>query len=336
MEPSSRGAGSSAGGERPVVLNSMPVPVDYLEPLQGVAEILQPPGPSPSAMTREEILETGRARGIAGLIIPGDVPVDAAFLDALPSLRIVANTAVGYDNLPLELLRERGVSATNAPESFVHATADAALALLLAVARKIPRADAFVRSGRWPESSLGAAVWEGWELRGKTLGILGYGRIGAEVGRRAEAFGMEVIYHRRRADGDPRWRDLEGLLSEADVVTLHTPLTPETRHLLNRERLAEMKPGAILLNLARGPVIDEAALVEALDSGHLAGAGLDVFEEEPVVHPGLLELENVVLTPHLGGATWEGRRHARLLAAENVARVLCGQRPLTPLNEVGP
>ena len=258
-------------------------------------------------------------------------PVTGRVLGACPALRVVANYAVGHDNVDLEAARARGVWVTNTPEVLTEATADLAWALILAVTRRLLEGDALVRRG-------GFHGWEptlllGTGLQGKTLGIVGFGRIGRAVARRAPAFGMEVLYtspgEHRGAPG--RRVGLEELLAASHVVSLHCPLTPETRHLLDARRLGLMRPGAVLINTARGPVVDEAALVEALGSGRLGGAGLDVYEREPAVHPGLCGLDSVVLLPHVGSATVETRSAMAELAVENVAAVLEGREPPTPV-----
>lgn len=315
----------------PAVINAVQVPDDYLEPLLGIAEVIQPD--HSNVMTLEELLSAIQKHQAVGAIIPGELKLPAEILSDLTSLKVVSNTAAGYNNLPLERMAKLGIWATNTPDAFVDATADAAFALILGLARKTVQGDQFVRSGEWAEKGIVTQHWEGMELRGKTLGIIGYGAIGKAVARRAEAFGMSVIYHRRTSDGGNGYRSFADLLTEADLVSLHTPLTPETHHLIESKALAKMKPGAMLINLARGPVVHESALVDALKSGRLGGAGLDVFEQEPEVHPALLSMPNVVLTPHLGGATREARKQARLTAAENVRRVIVGERPLSPLNE---
>ncbi len=316
----------------PIAINAVRVPTDYLSPLLEVAQVVQPD--HANVMSRDELLETIQEHHAIGAIIPGELKIDAALLDAVPSLRILANTAAGFNNLPLDAMTERGIWATNTPDAFVDATADAALGLILAVARSVVQGDRFVRSGEWAEKGIVTAMWEGMELRGKTLGVVGFGRIGQAVGQRAAAFGMKVIHARRSSDGTPGCRTLEQLLVEADVVSLHTPLSDSTRHLIDATAFKTMKKGAILINLARGPVVDENALVDALKSGKLRGAGLDVFEHEPGVHPDLLKMEQVTLTPHLGGATREARKAARMTAAENVRRVILGEIPLTPLNQI--
>ncbi|MCY4526515.1 MAG: D-glycerate dehydrogenase, partial [Anaerolineaceae bacterium] len=192
--------------------------------------------------------------------------------------------------------------------------------------------DRYIRADRWKRFEPG--VWDGILLRDKVLGIVGYGRTGKAVAQRARAFGMRILYTRRSVQDDPEYRTLESLLAEADIVSLHTPQTEETQHLIDSNRLRSMKRGAWLINMARGPVVDEEALVEALQTGHLAGAALDVFEREPVVHPALLTMDNVVLAPHVGGGTQEARYTSRRQCFENVARVLRGERPLTPVNDL--
>jgi glyoxylate reductase len=259
--------------------------------------------------------------------------VDGELLDAAgPQLRLVANVAVGYDNIDVDAARERGVVITNTPGVLTDATADLALGLILAVTRRLGEAERLVRSGQ-------AWSWDmffllGSGLAGKTLGVIGLGAIGQATGRRAAAFGMEIVYTGRRPvpGQTARYLELDELLRTADVVTIHCPLTSATHHLLDADRLARMRSDAYLINTARGPIVDEAALVQALRSGAIAGAGLDVFEHEPQVDPGLLELENVVLSPHLGSATIETRTAMAALAAQNVAAVLRGEPPLTPVD----
>jgi glyoxylate reductase len=312
----------------PRVLITNTVPDDILEPLRGLAEVTL--GPDGGLTTpRDEVLQL--APELAGIINQGELRVDAELLDHAPNLRIVANVAAGYNNFDTALMAARGVWATNTPDAFYEATADFTLAMILAVARFLVKGDGYVRALQWKRFEPG--VWDGMLLAGKTLGIVGYGRTGQAVARRARAFGMNIIYTRRQVSDDPEARTLDDLLAESDFVALHVPLVAETRHLIDARRLAQMKPGAYLINMARGPVVDEAALAAALQSGHLAGAGLDVFENEPQVHPALLTMDNVVLAPHVGGGTRESRQMARLLCAQNVAAVLRGERPLTPVNE---
>jgi glyoxylate reductase len=264
--------------------------------------------------------------------------VDDAFLDAAgPSLRVVANVAVGYDNIDVPACARRGVVATNTPGVLVDATADIAMALILMSTRRLGEAERMVRAGGTWSWSMFFMLGSG--LQGKTLGIVGLGQIGAATARRARAFGMRIAYAgRRRADAaleselGAEMLDLDDLLAAADVVSVHTPLSDETRHLIDAPRLGLMKPTAHLVNTSRGPVVDEAALAAALGDGTIAGAGLDVFEHEPEIHPGLRGLENVVLIPHLGSATIETRTAMGVRAAENVVAVLAGEPPATPIS----
>jgi lactate dehydrogenase-like 2-hydroxyacid dehydrogenase len=263
--------------------------------------------------------------------------IDEGVLEAAgPQLRVVANVAVGYDNIDVAAARAHGVTVTNTPGVLTDATADLTLGLILMTTRRLSEGERLIRSGapwRWElDFMLGQGLQE------KTLGIVGMGAIGTAVARRARAFGMRIAYVGRRpiaADlarelGAERM-DLEGLLGSADVVSLHCPLSPETHHLIDAAALAKMPAGSCLVNTARGPVVDEEALALALREGRIAGAGLDVFEHEPAVHPDLLELENVVLVPHLGSATSETRAAMAELAVANVAAVLRGDAPLTPV-----
>lgn len=285
--------------------------------------------------SREALLD--RTRGAAGIITLVSDRIDAALLDARPGLRVVAQSAVGVDNIDREACRARGVVVTHTPDVLTEATADLTWALLLAVARRVGEGERLVRSERpW---AWGPRLLLGRELFGATLGVVGLGRIGAAVARRAAGFGMRVVYATRRAPGAPppgaERVGLDRLLAESDIVSLHVPLTDETRHLIDAGALASMKPGALLLNTARGPVVDEAALVDALASGHLGGAGLDVYEAEPRVHPGLLAREDVVLLPHIGSATVHTRQRMAALAVVDAARVLHGLPPHHPASAHG-
>jgi len=288
-----------------------------------------------TAIPRAELLELV-AGAEAVLTLLGD-RVDDELLDAAgPQLRCVANVAVGYDNVDVAAAERRGVTVTNTPGVLDDATADLTLALILAATRRLAEGDRLVRSGR--EWNWGMGFMLGSSLQGRLLGIVGLGGIGKWVAQRARAFGMEIAYHQRNpalaevetALGAKRM-PLTQLLAEADVVSLHCPLTPETHHLIGAAELEAMKPTAVLVNAARGPIVDEAALAEALAEGEIAAAGLDVYEHEPQVEPRLLELDNVVLSPHLGSATVETRTAMAELAARNAISVLSGQGPLTPV-----
>jgi glyoxylate reductase len=307
---------------KPLVLITRRYPTDVLASLAGSAKILMPA--TDDSVFGLEAVKRQEGR-IAAIITQGDLSIDAELLAAAPHLRIVANAAIGTNNLAIDLMRERKVWGTNTPEAFVDATADCTLAHLLVLARRLGEADRFVRAGKWKRFEPGR--WDGVLLRGKTLGIVGFGRIGRAVAVRAAAFGLKVIHHNSRGSAHTDWRPLERLLAESDIVSLHLPLTPATHGVINATRLAQMKLGAWLLNVARGPLIDEAALVAALQSGRLAGAALDVFADEPEVPPALREMENVVLSPHLGGGSHEGRRQAQELCVDNVLRVLSGEQP---------
>jgi glyoxylate reductase len=261
--------------------------------------------------------------------------IDDAVLAAAPRLRVVANVAVGFDNVDVAAARARGVVVTTTPHVLTEATADMAWALLLAAARRLVEGDRTVRDGTWPgwapTQLLGQPVW------GRRLGIVGLGAIGRAVARRAHGFGMEVAYTNRRrlapeveAELGVVPLDLDELFATSDVVSLHAPLHPDTRHLVDARRLALMKPTAVLVNTARGALVDEGALVRALDEGSLFAAGLDVYEHEPVVHLGLLDRDDVVLAPHLGSATTAARSAMVELCVGNVLDVLAGRPPRTP------
>ena len=266
--------------------------------------------------------------------------IDAALLDAAPDLRIVANVAVGYNNVDVPAARTRRVIITNTPDVLTEASATLTWTLILGITRRVVEGDRLVRAGQWVGWAPGFML--GVDLAGRELGIIGMGRIGQAVAAKAAAFGMRVSYvvSPRQAgrpaiagpDGVPYApKTLDDLLSTADVIAIHVPLTDETRHLIGARELARMKSSAYLINVARGPVVDEAALADALAAGRIAGAGLDVYEQEPTVHAGLLHLSNVVLSPHLGSATHETREAMAALAADNVRAVVSGRPPLTPV-----
>jgi lactate dehydrogenase-like 2-hydroxyacid dehydrogenase len=270
-------------------------------------------------------------------IIPmGAHPIPEAVLAAAPRLRIVAVAAVGYNIVDVAAATRRGILVTNTPGVLTETTADMAWALMLGVARRLAESDRFVRAGNWT-----GVYWSqlmGADVHGATLGIIGLGRIGQAIARRAQGFGMHVLYHNRKRDAEAErsvgaeYRSKTDLLREADFVVLSIPLSAESRHLIGAAELELMKPSAFLVNVARGPVVDEAALVEALRTGQIAGAGLDVYEEEPKVHPGLLGLDNLVLTPHIGSASRATRLRMATRAAENCVTALTGQRPPNLVN----
>jgi len=260
-------------------------------------------------------------------------PVTDRVLTACPELRVVGNCAVGFDNIDIKAARRRSVWVTNTPDVLTEATADLTWGLILAVTRRLGEAERFLRQDRFHGWALDLLL--GSAIQGRQLGVVGYGRIGRAVARRAAGFGMTVAYSEieELASPDPpaTFMALEELFSTSHVVTLHTPLNEETRHLVDEARLRQMPPGAFLVNTARGPLVDEAALVRVLKEGHLGGAGLDVYENEPSVHPGLVGREDVVLLPHIGSATVETRAAMAELAARNILAVLAGEEPPTPV-----
>jgi len=273
--------------------------------------------------------------GCDGLLCSLFDRIDAEALAAGTRLRVVAQFGVGYDNIDLRAATGRGIVVTNTPDVLTDATAEMAWALLLAAARRLTEGERILRAGQWrgwrPDQMLGVGV------TGKTLGLVGAGRIGTAMALKSRGFEMQVIYtsprpnERLERELAARRLSLEALLAEADFVSLHVPLTSQTRHLIGRGELARLKPTAVLINTARGAVVDETALVEALRAGQLAYAGLDVYENEPALAPGLVDLPNVVLAPHLGSATRQTREAMGLLAVENLTRALSGHPPLTPV-----
>lgn len=286
--------------------------------------------PARGSFSRAELLAAlADADGLISLL---DVRVDEELLAAAPRLRVVANHAVGFDNVDLAAATRRRIAVTNTPDVLTDATADFTFALILAAARRLGEGEALARSGAWrgwaPDQLLGQSV------AGRTLGVVGFGRIGQAVARRAAGFAMPVLYASPRPVelAGARRVELGELLAGADVVSLHCPLTPATRHLIDAAALARMKPTAVLVNTARGPCVDEEALAAALERGTIAAAGLDVFENEPSIHPALLASRKVILAPHLGSATLEARGGMARLCAEAVVAVLAGRRPAHPLN----
>ena len=288
----------------------------------------------PDRISREELIR--RIEDKQGLVCLLTEHINDELLHAAPKLRIASNVAVGFDNIDVAACTKRGVVATNTPGVLDETTADFAWTLLMAVARRVGEGEALARSGNWKGWDLDQLV--GTDVWGKTLGLVGFGRIGRAVARRASGFQMKVVYSDavRVAENieqelHAEYRDLNTLLAESDYVSVHVPLLEETRGLFNALRFARMKPTAFLINTARGPVVDEAALVHALESGKIAGAALDVFENEPFIHPGL-KRNNVVLAPHIASASLETRTKMSCIAAENVVAFFNGQRPPNMLN----
>ena len=291
--------------------------------------------PHDRVIQRDELL--AGVRGVEAILSILTERIDAEVLDAAgPQLKIVANYAVGYDNIDVAAATERGIAVTNTPDVLTESTADLTWALILGAARRVGEGERFLRAGKW--TTWAPNLLCGVDVHGKTLGIYGLGRIGAAVARRARGFNMRVLYagRSRKLELEPELRavhvDMATLLTESDIVSLHCPLTPETRHAFGAAEFRAMKPTAVFVNTTRGPVVDEAALASALRAGEIAYAGLDVFEQEPKVHPDLLACENAFLLPHLGSATVETRTRMAEIAAENIAAMLTGGRPMTCVN----
>jgi len=273
-----------------------------------------------------------------GVLTTGSDRIDAALLDAAPRLKAVCNVAVGYNNIDLAACTERGVLATNTPEVLDDTTADTGWALLMAAARRITEAERWLRAGNWKEG------WKhdrllGQDVHHATLGIIGMGRIGQAMARRAKGFSMRVLYHNRRRarksvekELGAKYVTLERLLRDSDFVSLNMPYSPEAHHLIGADQLARMKPTAVIVNAARGGIIDDAALIQALKEKRIAAAGLDVFEGEPRFHPAFLELDNVVMIPHIGSATRVTRMKMNQIALKNLTAALSGRRPPNLLN----
>ena len=283
-----------------------------------------------------------RLQGKAGVFVAASERIDAALLDACPELRAVCSMAVGYNNIDVPACTARGVFVTNAPDVLTETTADFGFALMMATARRICESEHFLRAGRWQRWAYD--LFAGADVHGATLGILGMGRIGQAIARRgALGFGMPVIYHNRsrlapelEAPLGARWVEKAELLRRADHLVLVLPYSQASHHAIGAAELALMKPTATLTNIARGGVVDDVALAQALAEGRIAAAGLDVFEGEPTVHPGLLDLPNVVLTPHIASASLATRMKMAMLAVDNLIAALTGGQLLTPLNAPAP
>lgn len=317
--------------DRPIVFITRLLPQPVMAAIPRHYQILAEPVDRP--VTAEE-LRHGFAQADAVICTLAD-RIDASLLAHATTVKIIANYAVGYNNIDLPAAAERGIVVTNTPDVLTDATADLTWALLLAVARRVAEGDAWVRTGTWtgwtPTQMLGT------DITGKTLGIIGMGRIGQAVAQRAGGFRMSVLYAGRHAVVHPpghswTWQPLESVLTHSDFLSLHVPLTDTTHHLIGQRELALMKPTALLINTSRGPVIDEAALLSALETHIIAGAGLDVYEHEPTIAPALSSLPNVVLLPHLGSATLETRVRMGLICLDNIAAVLEGRSAPTQVN----
>ncbi len=310
------------------IVVTRPVLEEGLRPLFEAGHQVDVLDPDPEYPLDEDALIAAAREADALITMPTD-PITARVLASCPKLRIVAQHAVGYENIDLEAARQRGIVVTHTPGVLTDATADFTFALLLALVRRVREADRYVREGhfkRWETKLL-----LGYDLRDKVLGIVGLGRIGSAVARRALGFGMRVVYYNRQPANPTverqscaRYVSFDELLRISDVISIHCPLNKESYHLFDRAAFAKMKPTAVLVNTARGPIVEEAALVEALENGQIAGAALDVFEHEPQVHPALLRSDRVVLAPHLGSATVEARTAMARACAEAILAVFHG------------
>lgn len=310
------------------IVVTRPVMQEGLQPLFEAGHHVEVLDGDPDHVLDEEALIAAAREADALITMPSD-PVTARVLTSCPKLRIVAQHAVGYENIDLEAARQRGIVVTHTPDVLTHATADFTFALLLALVRRVCEADRYVREGnfkRWETK-----LFLGFDLRNKVIGIVGLGRIGSAVARRALGFGMRVVYYNRRPanptverQSGARYVPLDELLRISDVISIHCPLNKESYHLFDHAAFAKMKPTAVLVNTARGAIVDEEALVAALEQGRIAGAALDVFEHEPRVHPALLQSNRVVLAPHLGSATVEARTAMARACAEAVLAALNG------------
>ena len=317
---------------KPRIFVTRPLPVPVAELLARACDVQSHPDDSllPPA-------EMGRlCRDVDGLLVIF-AQVNEDFLARAPKLRVVANCGAGYDHIDVAACTHRGIVVTNTPDVVSDATADMAFALMLAGARRVVEGERYIRHGLWQKWEWGL-LW-GTDVHHRTLGLYGFGQIGQAMARRARGFSLRVLYHARRRVAEDVERELQAefverdtLLRQSDFVILHVPLTPETRHLIGAPEIAQMKPPVFLINTSRGPVVDENSLVQALQNGTIAGAGLDVFEEEPNLQPGLLRLTNVVLTPHIGTATAETRLKMANLAAQNLLEALHGRRPPNVVN----
>ncbi|MDE1949306.1 MAG: D-glycerate dehydrogenase [Burkholderiales bacterium] len=319
---------------RPAVLVARAVFPEVIERLRGVFEVEA--NPDDRVWSRAEF--STRLAGKQGALITGSERIDAELLDAHPQLRAVCNMAVGYNNIDVPACSARGVVATNTPDVLTETTADFGFALMMATARRMAESERFLRRGEWTKWSYD--MFTGSDIHGATLGVLGMGRIGQAIARRGvHGFGMKLVYHNRsrlapeiEAALGARWVGKAELLEASDHLVLVLPYSAESHHAIGAAELAAMKPSATLTNIARGGIVDDAALAQALREHRIAAAGLDVFEGEPALNPALLDLPNVVLTPHIASATVATRRAMADLAADNLVAALTGGTPPTPID----
>ena len=311
---------------KPSILVTYKLPSSAIAPLEAVGDVdVYRDG----VLSRAELIR--RVKGKQGIVVAALDKIDKDVVDAGSDLKVIANVAVGYNNLDVPYARSKGIVLTNTPDVLTEATANMAITLMLAVTRRIVEGDRLVRRGDWKGFSLDFMI--GSDVRDRQLGVIGMGRIGQVVAAKAAQFGMKVAYHNPSPREFPEYQSmsLDHLLATSDVISVHVPLTPQTRRLIDRTAFSRMKRSAYFINTSRGAVIDEEGLAWALREGIIKGAGLDVYEDEPHVHPALLVLENVVLVPHMASATAETRAAMYDLVARNVVAVLSGRPPLTPI-----
>ena len=321
---------------KPRILIARAISPEVVATLRQHFEVTDNPGDA--AWPPAELI--AQLQGMDGVLTTGSQRIDAALLAACPQLKICANMAVGYNNFDVAAMTAAGVQATNAPDVLTETTADFGFALLMATARRISESEHYLRAGQWKDWRYD--LFAGTEVHGSTMGIIGMGRIGQAIAKRgAFGFGMNVVYHNRsrlspelEAECKARYVSKQELLASADHVVLVLPYTPQAHHTIGAAELAQMKPTATLINIARGGIVDDAALAKALANKQIAAAGLDVFEGEPAVHPDLLTVPNVVLTPHIASATMPTRLAMAQLAADNLIAYLGGKAPVTPVNQL--
>jgi glyoxylate reductase len=311
---------------KPSILVTYKLPSSAIAPLEAIGdvEVFRD-----GVLSKDELIR--RVKDKQALVVAALDKVDRDVVDAGSELKVISNVAVGYNNLDVPYARAKGIVLTNTPDVLTEATANMTMTLILAVTRRIVEGDRLVRRGEWKGFALDFMI--GSEIRAHQLGIVGLGRIGQAVAEKASSFGMTIAYHNPSARAVPSYESmsLDHLLATSDVISLHVPLSPQTRHLIDRTALSRMKRSAYLINTSRGPVVDEEALAWALRESVIKGAGLDVYEDEPKIHPDLLKLENVVLVPHMASATAETRAAMYDLVARNVVNVLSGKPPVTPI-----
>jgi glyoxylate reductase len=311
---------------KPSILVTYKLPSSAITPLEAIADV---DVFRDGVLSREQLLQ--RVKGKQGIVVAALDKIDKDVIDAGSDLKVIANVAVGYNNLDVPYARSKGIILTNTPDVLTEATANMTMTLILAATRRIVEGDRLVRRGDWKGFSLDFMI--GSDIKDKQLGIVGLGRIGKAVAEKARQFGMKIAYHNPSARTVPGYESmsLDQLLATSDVISVHVPLSPETKHLIDRTAFSRMKRSTYFINTSRGLVVDEDALAWALREGIIKGAALDVYEEEPKVHPGLLALQNVVLVPHMASATAETRAAMYDLVARNVVNVLAGKPPVTPI-----